>query len=32
VADRVPVSIAYRFELTGVAASDVYFCVNYGVV
>jgi outer membrane protein assembly factor BamA len=31
VADRVPVSIAYRFELTGVAASDVYFCVNYGV-
>ena len=31
VADRVPVSISYRFELTGVAASDVYFCVNYGV-
>jgi len=31
VADRVPVSIAYRFELTSVAASDVYFCVNYGV-
>ena len=31
VADRVPVSIAYRFELNGVAASDVYFCVNYGV-
>jgi outer membrane protein assembly factor BamA len=31
VADRVPVSLAYRFELTGVAASDVYFCVNYGV-
>jgi len=31
VADRVPVSLAYRFELTGVAATDVYFCVNYGV-
>jgi outer membrane protein assembly factor BamA len=31
VADRVPVSLAYRFELTGVAASDVYYCVNYGV-
>jgi translocation and assembly module TamA len=31
VADRVPVSLSYRFELTGVAASDVYFCVNYGV-
>ena len=31
VANRVPVSLAYRFELTGVAASDVYFCVNYGV-
>jgi outer membrane protein assembly factor BamA len=31
VANRVPVSLSYRFELTGVAASDVYFCVNYGV-
>jgi len=31
VANRVPVSISYRFELNGVAASDVYFCVNYGV-
>ncbi|HEX6052988.1 MAG TPA: BamA/TamA family outer membrane protein [Gemmatimonadaceae bacterium] len=31
VAERVPVSLAYRFELTGVRAGDVYFCVNYGV-
>jgi outer membrane protein assembly factor BamA len=31
VADRVPVSLSYRFELTSVAASDVYFCTNYGV-
>lgn len=31
VANRVPVSLSYRFELNGVAASDVYFCVNYGV-
>jgi hypothetical protein len=31
VADRVPVSLSYRFELTGVVAGDVYFCVNYGV-
>ena len=31
VADRVPVSLAYRFELTGIEAGDVYFCVNYGV-
>jgi outer membrane protein assembly factor BamA len=31
VADRVPVSLAYRFELTGIVAGDIYFCVNYGV-
>ena len=31
VADRVPVSLTYRFELTGIRAGDVYFCVNYGV-
>lgn len=31
VSDRVPVSLAYRFELTGIIAGDVYFCVNYGV-
>jgi outer membrane protein insertion porin family len=31
VADRVPVSLAYRFELTTVLAGDVYFCVYYGV-
>lgn len=31
VVDRLPVSLAYRFELTRVIAGDVYFCVNYGV-
>jgi outer membrane protein assembly factor BamA len=31
VADRVPVSLTYRLELTGILAGDVYFCVNYGV-
>ena len=31
VAVRAPTSLAYRFELTRVSASDVYFCVNYGV-
>ncbi|HUQ84384.1 MAG TPA: BamA/TamA family outer membrane protein [Gemmatimonadaceae bacterium] len=31
VAERVPVSLSYRFELTGVTAGDVYFCLNYGV-
>jgi outer membrane protein assembly factor BamA len=31
VADRVPVSLTYRFELTSILAGDVYFCVNYGV-
>ncbi len=31
VALRAPTSLSYRFELTRVSASDVYFCVNYGV-
>jgi outer membrane protein assembly factor BamA len=31
VAERVPVSLSYRFELTGIDAGDLYFCVNYGV-
>jgi outer membrane protein insertion porin family/translocation and assembly module TamA len=31
VAIRAPTSLTYRFELTRVSASDVYFCVNYGV-
>ena len=31
VSDRMPVSLTYRLELTGVVAGDVYFCVNYGV-
>ena len=31
VALRAPASLSYRFELTRVSASDVYFCVNYGV-
>ena len=31
VAERTPVSLAYRFELNKVAAGDVYFCVNFGV-
>ena len=31
VAIRAPASLSYRFELTRVTASDVYFCVNYGV-
>ena len=31
VAIRAPVSINYRYELNRVEASDVYFCVNYGV-
>ena len=31
VAPRAPTSLTYRFELTRVSASDVYFCVNYGV-
>jgi len=31
VAVRAPTSLSYRFELTRVSASDVYFCINYGV-
>ena len=31
VAVRAPTSLSYRFEVTRVSASDVYFCVNYGV-
>ena len=28
---RAPVSLNYRYEINNVAASDVYFCVNFGV-
>jgi outer membrane protein assembly factor BamA len=28
---RAPISLTYRFEMNRVDASDVYFCVNYGV-
>ena len=31
LAPRVPVSLNYRFEVSGVEAGDVYFCVNFGV-
>lgn len=32
LAERVPASLRYRFELTEVeTGGDVYFCVNYGV-
>jgi outer membrane protein assembly factor BamA len=31
LAPRASASSAYRFEVTRVEASDVYFCVNYGV-
>jgi outer membrane protein assembly factor BamA len=31
LATRAPASVNYRFEITRVEASDVYFCVNYGV-
>lgn len=31
VAIRAPASINYRYEINRVQASDVYFCVNYGV-
>ena len=31
LAPRATASAAYRFEITRVEASDVYFCVNYGV-
>jgi outer membrane protein assembly factor BamA len=31
VAPRAPVSLSYRYEINRVEASDVYFCVNFGV-
>jgi outer membrane protein insertion porin family/translocation and assembly module TamA len=31
LASRAPVSLAYRFELTRVEASDVYFCENFAI-
>ena len=31
IAPRAPVSLNYRYELNRVEASDVYFCVNFGV-
>ena len=31
LAFRAPASVSYRFEINRVQASDVYFCVNYGV-
>lgn len=31
LAPRATASSAYKFEITRVEASDVYFCVNYGV-
>lgn len=31
LAEGVPLSAEYRFEVTTVEAGDVYFCVNYGV-
>jgi outer membrane protein assembly complex protein YaeT len=31
IAPRLPVSANYRFEISGVEAGDVYFCVNFGV-
>ncbi len=31
VAQALPVSANYRFEISQVDAGDVYFCVNYGV-
>jgi outer membrane protein insertion porin family/translocation and assembly module TamA len=31
VSPRAPASLNYRFEINRVEASDVYFCVNYGV-
>ena len=31
LAPRASASTGYRFEITRVEASDVYFCVNYGV-
>jgi outer membrane protein insertion porin family len=31
LATRAPASLTYRFELTRVQASDVYFCENFGI-
>ena len=31
LSQRASASAAYRFEITRVEASDIYFCVNYGV-
>ena len=31
LATRAPASLTYRFELTRVEASDVYFCENFGI-
>jgi outer membrane protein assembly factor BamA len=31
LAARAPLSLTYRFELTRVEASDVYFCQNFGI-
>jgi outer membrane protein insertion porin family/translocation and assembly module TamA len=31
MAPRAPISLNYRYEINNVAASDVYFCVNFGV-
>jgi outer membrane protein insertion porin family len=31
VSPRAPASATYRFEITRVEASDVFFCINYGV-
>lgn len=31
IAPRAPISLTYRYELNRVDASDVYFCVNFGV-
>jgi outer membrane protein insertion porin family len=31
MAERAPLSLNYRFEISKVDAGDVYFCINYGV-
>ena len=31
ITTRAPASVNYRFEMSRVEASDIYFCVNYGV-
>jgi outer membrane protein insertion porin family/translocation and assembly module TamA len=31
LADRVPLTFGYQYEVTHVDAGDVYFCVDYGV-